>query len=92
MAETRSRARRCLLAGHGLRKPVIPERRTPAFCLSCEMAEAVTDERRMVLTALAHAPFLYGDSHYDRHRDCWVTTGNEQELERMLRHVTWRPS
>lgn len=75
------------------RKPVVLQRQSAPLCLSCEAAEAVSTENWAYvdrLRALTWVAFL--SDPYEGHRDCWVTTGDEGELARMLRHVTWTAS
>lgn len=75
------------------RQPAVLPRQSAPLCLSCELAEAVNTEnwaRVDMLRALTWVAFP-GDP-YEGHRDCWVTTGDEGELARMLAHVTWTAS
>jgi hypothetical protein len=74
-------------------RPVVLQRQAAPFCYHCEVDEAVEsgDRFRLDRLGLMLAGFPIGDL-YQRHRDCWVTTGDEKELARMLRHVTWTAS
>jgi hypothetical protein len=76
-----------------VRRPQILTRKPAPLCVGCEVAEAVSsgDRQRIdMLRSMAALGFL-GDP-YESHRDCWVSTGDDKELARMLRHVTWTPS
>jgi hypothetical protein len=73
--------------------PAALARQPSPLCIGCEVAEAGSDiERLRQLTLIPMAGAGFCGDLYQRHRDCWVTTGDEKELARMLRHVTWRAS
>ena len=70
--------------------------RTPPVCVSCQLEDVDVSEDPFGFQPIIEMGFGYSFGErrtpYQQHRDCWVASGNENELERMLRHVTWSQS